>query len=326
MGKFKRELTYTGDASKLTNIQKKRVSSTSQESDTTWLGDDVLGVEAIKYDINGYSVNIKRKEEGGTIFGDFCFLAPFPCTCKCIVNNFNSNKIFQCITYSLLSHEFTKLKDGTLGIKENEWVGNFVDTTNNKGNVRESSYIFNSGFNYIQIGNNYGGIIDCTFVFYPLSITSYKEQLNNNPYFSKDVGGVGSNNITFVQNRKNFIELLGIKGATYIRLVNLNAINYVAFRSSTYQSLYTFAFVVDRNNKELGKSTSFKRISTFDELTKALDGSYGKGTMIILPFSAKNAALNNYETPTGKPALSYTTFTEDSPEITKLTEIYNSIK
>lgn len=65
MGKFKRELTYTGDASKLTNIQKKRVSSTSQESDTTWLGDDVLGVEVIKYDINGYSVNIKRKEEGG---------------------------------------------------------------------------------------------------------------------------------------------------------------------------------------------------------------------------------------------------------------------
>lgn len=45
--------------------RKKRVSSTSQESDTTWLGDDVLGVEVIKYDINGYSVNIKRKEEGG---------------------------------------------------------------------------------------------------------------------------------------------------------------------------------------------------------------------------------------------------------------------
>lgn len=39
MGKFKRELTYTGDTSKLTNIQKKRVSSVSQESDTiTWLG------------------------------------------------------------------------------------------------------------------------------------------------------------------------------------------------------------------------------------------------------------------------------------------------
>ena len=327
MGKFKRELTYTGDASKLTNIQKKRVSSVSQESDTTtWLGDDVLGVEVIKYDINGYSVNVKRKEKGETIFGDFCFFSPFPCTCKCIVNNFNPKKTTVGSVYSLLSHEFTKLKDGTLDIRENEWVGAFVDTTNNKTNVRESSYIFNSGFHYIQTGNNYGGNIDCTFIFYPLSITSYIKQLNNNPTFSRDVGGVGSNNITFVQNRKNFIKLLGVKGATYIRLVNLDAINYVAFRSSTYQALYTFAFVADRNNKELGKSTSFKRISTFDELTKALDGSYGKGTMIILPFSAKNAALNNYDTPTGKPALSYTTYTNDSPEIAKLTELYNSIK
>lgn len=256
----------------------------------------------------------------------FAFFSPFPCTCKCIVNNFNPKKTTVGSVYSLLSHEFTKLKDGTLDIRENEWVGEFLDTTNNKTNVRESSYIFNSGFHYIQIGNNYGGNIDCTFVFYPLSITSYIKQLNNNPIFSRDVGGVGSNNITFVQNRKNFIKLLGIKGATYIRLVNLDAINYVAFRSSKYQALYTFAFVADRNNKELGKSTSFKRVSTFDDLTKVLDGSYGKGTMIILPFSAKNAALHNYETPTGKPALSYTTFTEDSPEITKLTEIYNSIK
>lgn len=64
MGKFKRELTYTGDTSKLTNIQKKRVSSVSQESDTiTWLGDDVLGVEVIKYDINGYNVNIKKAKK-----------------------------------------------------------------------------------------------------------------------------------------------------------------------------------------------------------------------------------------------------------------------
>lgn len=71
MGKFKRELTYTGDTSKLTNIQKKRVSSVSQESDaTTWLGDDVLGVEVIKYDINGYSVNIKRE---GDKQCNFCF-------------------------------------------------------------------------------------------------------------------------------------------------------------------------------------------------------------------------------------------------------------
>lgn len=201
----------------------------------------------------------------------------------------------------------------------------FVDTTNNKVNVRESLYIFNSGFHFIRVLNNYSGNVDCTFVFYPLSITSYKEQLNNNPYFSKDVEGVGSNNITFVQNRKNFIELLGTKESN-IRLVNLDAINYVAFRSSTYQSLYTFGFVLDRNNKESDKSASFERISTFDDLTKVLDGSYGKGTMIILPFSAKNAALNNYETPTGKPALSYTTYTKDSPEIAKLTEIYNSIK
>jgi len=48
--------------------------------------------------------------------------------------------------------------------------------------------------------------------------------------------------------------------------------------------------------------------------------------MIILPYSGKNAILNNWETPTGKPALSYTTYTDDSPEIAKLTELYNSIK
>ena len=66
MGQFKRELTYAGDVSKLTNIQKKRVSSISQEADaTTWLGDDVLGVEVIKYDINGYNVNIKKAKNAG---------------------------------------------------------------------------------------------------------------------------------------------------------------------------------------------------------------------------------------------------------------------
>lgn len=71
MGQFKRELTYAGDVSKLTNIQKKRVSSISQEADaTTWLGDDVLGVEVIKYDVNGYSVNVKREESSR---GYFCF-------------------------------------------------------------------------------------------------------------------------------------------------------------------------------------------------------------------------------------------------------------
>lgn len=324
MGQFKRELTYAGDVSKLTNIQKKRVSSISQEADaTTWLGDDVLGVEVIKYDVNGYSVNVKREESSR---GYFCFFSPFPCTCKCIVNNFNPNKIHDTEAISLLSQEFTKLKDGTLDVSENIWQGQFVDTTNNKGNVRESLYIFNSGFHFIRVANNYNGNVDCTFVFYPLSITSYKEQLNNNPIFTEDVGGVGANNITFVQNRKNFIKLLGLKSTLYIRLVNLDAINYVAFRSSTYQSLYTFGFVLDRNNKELGKSVPFKRISTFDDLTKVLDGSHGKGTIIIMPFSAKNAALNNYETPTGKPALSYTTYTKDSPEIAKLTEIYNSIK
>ena len=48
--------------------------------------------------------------------------------------------------------------------------------------------------------------------------------------------------------------------------------------------------------------------------------------MLVIPFSGKDAILNNWETPTGKPALSYTTYTKDSPEITKLTEIYNSIK
>lgn len=70
MGKFKRELTYAGDASKFTNIQKKRVSSISQEADaTTWLGDDVLGVEVIKYDINGYSVNVKRKKYEKRLYG-----------------------------------------------------------------------------------------------------------------------------------------------------------------------------------------------------------------------------------------------------------------
>ena len=69
MGQFKRELTYTGDVSKLTNTQKKRVSSLSREADTTtWLGDDVLGVEVIKYDVNGYSVNIKRDDSNNTIF------------------------------------------------------------------------------------------------------------------------------------------------------------------------------------------------------------------------------------------------------------------
>lgn len=73
MGKFKRELTYVGDASKLTNIQKRELVLSQKSDATTWIGDDVLGVEVIKYDINGYSVNVKRKEKGETIFGDFCF-------------------------------------------------------------------------------------------------------------------------------------------------------------------------------------------------------------------------------------------------------------
>lgn len=52
-------------------FRKKRVSSISQESDTTtWLGDDVLGVEVIKYNINGYSVDVKREENSR---GNFCF-------------------------------------------------------------------------------------------------------------------------------------------------------------------------------------------------------------------------------------------------------------
>lgn len=252
----------------------------------------------------------------------FCFFNPFPCKCKCIVNNFNPNGTTGTYSVILNSTEFVKSNDN-FDIGDSAWASYFSDATNTKTNVRESLHFFIPGFHYFNISNNYDSNIDCTFIFYPISITSY---LSDNISFNEDIGGISLSNVTFVQNRKRFIELLGIKGATYIRLVNLDAINYVAFRSSTYQSLYTFGFVLDRNNKELGKSTSFKRISTFDELTKALDGSYGKGTMMILPFSAKNAALKNYETPTGKPALSYTTFTEDSPEITKLTEIYNSIK
>mgnify|MGYP004518588377 CR=1 FL=1 len=320
MGKFKRELTYTGDASKLTNIQKKRVSSISQEADaTTWLGDDVLGVEVIKYDINGYSVNIKRE---GNKQCNFAFFNPFPCKCKCIVNNFNPNGTTMTYCTILNSAEFEKSNDN-FDIGDSAWSTVFSDATNTKTNVRESLSFFISGFHYFTISNNYGSNIDCTFIFYPISIASY---LSDNISLNEDMGGIGLSNVTFVQNRKRFIELLGIKGTKYIRLVNLDAINYVALASGRLNVLYIFVFIVDRNNKELGKTTSSKTIKTFDDLTKVLDGSYGKGTIMMLPFSAKNAALNNYETPTGKPALSYTTFTEDSPEITKLTEIYNSIK
>lgn len=199
----------------------------------------------------------------------------------------------------------------------------FSDVTNTKTNVRESLSFFISGFHYLTISNNYGSNIDCTFIFYPISIASY---LSDNIFLNEDAGGIGLSNVTFVQNRKRFIELLGIKGTTYIRLVNLDAINYVALASGRLNALYIFVFIVDRNNKELGKTTSSKTIKTFDDLTKVLDGSYGKGTIMLLPFSAKRAALNNYETPTGKPALSFTIYTKNSPEIAKLTEIYNSIK
>lgn len=121
MGKFKRELTYTGDTSKLTNIQKKRVSSVSQESDTTWLGDDVLGVEVIKYDINGYSVNIKRE---GNKQCNFCFFNPFPCKCKCIVNNFNPNGTTMTYCTVLNSAEFEKSNDN-FDIGDSAWASIF---------------------------------------------------------------------------------------------------------------------------------------------------------------------------------------------------------
>ena len=319
MGQFKRELTYAGDVSKLTNIQKKRVSSISQEADaTTWLGDDVLGAEVIKYDINGYSVNVKRKGN----MCNFCFFNPFPCKCKCIVNNFNPNGTTGTYSVILNSTEFVKSNDN-FDIGDSAWASYFSDATNTKTNVRESLHFFIPGFHYFNISNNYDSNIDCTFIFYPISITSY---LSDNISFNEDIGGISLSNVTFVQNRKRFIELLGTKGTTYIRLVNLDAINYVAIASGKNTVLYTFVFIVDRNNKELGKTTSSKTIKTFDDLTKVLDGSYGKGTMMILPFSAKNAALNNWETPTGKPALSWTRYTKNSPEIAKLTEIYNSIK
>lgn len=315
MGKFKRELTYTGDTSKLTNIQKKRVSSISREADTTtWLGDDVLGVEVIKYDVNGYSVNVKR--------GWFSFFSPFPCICKCIVNNFNPEKDTLVTSATLNTVEFYKNKNSELDIRLNLYLGAFIDPTNIEYNVKESLYIFNSGFHLIRGITDYSNR-DYTFVFYPISITSYIKYMNNSPIFDGD-GGMESPTFTFVQNHKSLIEFLGLKSTSYIRLVNLNAINYVALAGSN--SLYAFTFIVERNNKELGKEASFKIIKTFDELTKVLDGSYGKGTMLVIPFSAKDAVLNNWETPTGKPALSYTTYTKDSPEIAKLTELYNSIK
>lgn len=220
--------------------------------------------------------------------------------------------------------EFYKNKSGELDIQLNMWSGVFIDPTDITYNVRESLYIFNSGFHYIITTTDYSNR-DYTFIFYPITITSYIKDMNNSPIFDGD-GGIESPTFTFIQNRKRLIEFLGLKSTSYIRLVNLDAINYVAFRSSTCQSLYVFVFIVERNNKELGKEMTFKIIKTFDELTKVLDNSYGKGTLLVVPFSAKNAALNNWETPTGKPALSYTTYTKDSPEIAKLTEIYNSIK
>lgn len=47
----------------------------------------MLGVEVIKYDINGYSVNIKRDDSGNTIY--YSFFNPFPCRVECIVNNYD---------------------------------------------------------------------------------------------------------------------------------------------------------------------------------------------------------------------------------------------
>lgn len=314
MGKFKRELTYTGDTSKLTNIQKKRVSSVSQESDTiTWLGDDVLGVEVIKYDINGYNVNIKKaKKKGGYPTILYPIYNPFPCKVKMVLNNYIPGK--QTYKYLINTVNIELYKD------ENGVFTNTNALGLTPSGDREWYFMLAPGFSLLKVITPYYDILDVTCSFYPLSLSECNDSIN----IGIDLLASG---ISFVCSRKSFIESLGTKDTTYIRLSKLDAFNdSVVFKYGNGGSLYKFIFVSSGDNKKTGYKYHKYIVNSFDGLYKVLSGSMGTGTLILVPYSGKNAILNNWETPTGKSALSYTTLTKDSPEIAKLTELYNSIK
>lgn len=311
MGQFKRELTYTGDVSKLTNIQKKRVSSISQEADaTTWLGDDVLGVEVIKYDVNGYSVNIKRDDSNNTIF--YSFFNPFPCRVECIVNNYDPKNKKVDTNLRLRSSNIVKKKDGSVGIDSGDgWGVSAVD-------FNGVSYVCSPGFHIFYCVYNKINK-DITYRFHPISTSSYigYNESEESPYDVSDA-------ISYVISRKRFIATLGIEDGV-IRLGKLDAIkDYPVYSIGRYGELYTIAFITHETNNKTIKNKIFD-VSSAAMLAEALRGDYGRITMILQPLHV-STSLGNLETPTGSPVYSFTKYTRDSPEIAKLTEIYNSIK
>lgn len=323
MGQFKRELTYAGDVSKLTNIQKKRVSSISQEADaTTWLGDDVLGAEVIKYDINGYNVNIKKEANNSVSDIVYPIINPFPCRVKMVINNYIPGKQIYKFVLKLANMELYK---DTTGVYNDVaiWVSEFINPSSGGKQERETEFMVAPGFNIFRVSSPDYDSLDITYSFYPVSLSEYNDFIAN---LSVDES-ICPSNLSFICNRKAFINSLGTKDSTYIRLAKLDAFNgSIVFRQGRGPSLYQFLFVTSRNNKKIKNKYHLYIVDTFGMLYKVLSGGAGTGTLILVPYSGKNAILNNWETPTGKPALSYTTFTKDSPEIAKLTELYNSIK
>lgn len=118
--------------------------------------------------------------------------------------------------------------------------------------------------------------------------------------------------------------MLGIKNGV-IRLGKLNAIkDYPACSIGKCGELYTIAFITHETNNKAIKNKIFE-VSSVAMLAEALSGDYGRITMIVQPLHV-STSLGNLETPTGSPVYSFTKYTKDSPEIAKLTEIYNSIK
>lgn len=315
MGKFQRELTYTGEYSKLTNIQKKRVSSISREADTTtWLGDDVLGVEVIKYDINGYNVNIRKAKNAGDSTILYPIFNPFPCKVKMILNNYIPGKQTYKYLINAVNIELYKNKNGVF--TNTNAIGVVPDRQD-----REWYFMLAPGFNLLKVITPYYDVLDVTCSFYPLSLSECNDSIKN---MSVDLSTSG---LSFVCNRKSLIESLGTEDTTYIRLAKLDAFNdSVVFRYGDGNSLYKFIFISSGDNKKTEYKYHRYIVNSFNGLYKVLSGSMGTGTLLLVPYSGKNAILNNWETPTGKPALSYTTYTKDSPEIAKLTELYNSIK
>lgn len=324
MGRFKRELTYAGDVSKLTNIQKKRVSSISQEADaTTWLGDDVLGAEVIKYDINGYNVNIKKKAKNGVSDILWPIINPFPCKVKVVINNYTPGKQLYTYNSKLITMELYKDAEGVYNAT-NMWATDFIKpSSSGKGEI-ELEFKLAPGFNLLRVASpDYSVYLDITYSFTPISFSEYNDFIAT----LEPDENIYPSNLTFVCNRKSFIEDLGTKDTTYIRLSKLDALTEsMVFRYGKGNSLYQFLFVTSGNNKKMKYKYHQYTVMSFDMLYKILSGGAGTGTLILVPYSGKNAILNNWETPTGKSALSWTEYTKDSPEIAKLTELYNSIK